>query len=86
MTKVRIQDEEERDKNYEINILDQTRIHYKQQDDAFKIAAYHMSDGNLESIGKINKDQNIIIDIIKNPQKLKEMMMSDYKFKDKLDS
>jgi len=56
MTKVRIPDEEERDKNYEFNIFDQTRIHYKQQEDAFKIAAYQMSDGNLESIDKIKKD------------------------------
>lgn len=40
MTKVRIPDEEVRDENYDFNIFDQTRIHFKQQEDAFKIAAY----------------------------------------------
>lgn len=83
-TKVRVSPEDRQNKNFDFNIFDQTRIHYRQYEDVYKIAAYCMFDGNEVEIEEVKKNQTIIMNIIKNPSKLKDLMMSDSKYKENI--
>jgi hypothetical protein len=66
----------DRDPKDKFMIFDQTRIHYRQYEDVYKIAAYCLFEGN--EAGDINQ-QAMIEEIIKNPSKLKDLAAGDIK-------
>jgi len=70
LTKVYVPPEKRQtDFNRVYNILDQTRIHYRNYDQVFKIVSDCMYE-DQQDIDKTKKQQ-AVIDIIKNPQRLK---------------
>lgn len=73
---------EDRDKDYTPNIFDQTRIHFRQYDDVYKIAA-DCNYFDSENDGSI-KNHKIIIEMIKNPHKLREVVLNDYSYKENI--
>ena len=69
---------EKRPEDFQYNILDQTRIHYRHYDYVYKIVAdcvYEDQTGEIDNF----KKQQAVIEIIKNPQRLKEFAMTEYK-------
>ena len=76
-TKVRVPCEK-RPNDFQYNILDQTRIHYRDYDKVYKIVQDCFFDENQKEMDKFSKQQ-AVIDIIKNPEKLKEFAMNEYK-------
>jgi len=66
-TKVRVAPEK-RPEDLQINILDQTRIHYRHYDHVYKIVADCVYNGAEEL--ENSKKHQAVVDIIKNPTKL----------------
>lgn len=75
-TKVRVPPEKRPD-DLQFNILDQTRIHIRNYDDAYKLATDCLYDKQPEI--ESYKQCQAVTTIIKNPEKLKEFAMGEYK-------
>jgi len=69
---------EKRPDDFQYNILDQTRIHYRHYDYVYKIVADCVYDSNAGEIDNLKKHQ-AVIEVIKDPSKLKEFAMKEYK-------
>jgi transcriptional accessory protein Tex/SPT6 len=60
--------------------LDQTRIHYRQYEHVYKVVADCMDDDFSGDNDLANfKKQQAVIEIIKDPTKLKQFAMNEYK-------
>jgi len=71
---------EKRPEDLQYNILDQTRIHYRHYDYVYKIVLDCVSDDRAQDADVENyKKQEAVIEIIKNPSKLKDFAMNEYK-------
>ena len=78
MTKVYVPEDKRPDKDFVYNILDQTRIHYRNYDSVYKIATDCVYDANSGEVDKLKQHQ-AVIEVIKNPKKLQELAHTEYK-------